>query len=129
VQATVQQVGNFINANNRTFSVEIGIENPKSEIKPNMTAKLKINDYTNENAILIPQSIISENAAGDQYVYTVNGKNKTGEATAQRTFITTGKTQGDIIEVTNTFETGIEIIKEGARSVTDGQTVKIIKNL
>jgi RND family efflux transporter MFP subunit len=129
VEATVQQVGNFINANNRTFSVEIGLENPNNEIKPNMTAKLQINDYTNETAILIPQSIISENAAGDQYVYTVNGKNKTGEATAQRTFITTGKTQGDIIEVTTAFETGIEIIKEGARSVTDGQTVKIIKNL
>jgi membrane fusion protein, multidrug efflux system len=129
VEATVQQVGNFINANNRTFSVEIGLENPNNEIKPNMTAKLQINDYTNETAILIPQSIISENAAGDQYVYTVSGKNKTGEATAQRTFITTGKTQGDIIEVTTAFETGIEIIKEGARSVTDGQTVKIIKNL
>lgn len=129
VDATVQQVGNFINPNNRTFNVEIGIENPSKTIKPNMTAKLQINDYSNETAILIPQSIISENAAGEQYIYTIGAKNKIGEATAKRTIIRTGKTQGDVIEILNDFSKGIEIIDEGARSVTNGQTVKVLKSL
>ena len=42
--------------------------NKEKTIKPNLTAKLKINDYTSENALLVPQSIISENAEGEQYV-------------------------------------------------------------
>jgi multidrug efflux pump subunit AcrA (membrane-fusion protein) len=40
--------------------------------------------------------------------------------------IETGLTQGDFIEVTKGLETGDEIILEGARSVNDGQKVKII---
>ncbi|MGB2128473.1 MAG: efflux RND transporter periplasmic adaptor subunit [Flavicella sp.] len=127
VNAIVQQVGSFINPNNRTFNIEIGIQNPTKEIKPNMTAKLQINDYTNETAILIPQSIISENAKGEQYIYTVGAKNKNGEAVAKRTIIRTGKTQGDVIEIFNEFGTGVEIIDEGARSVTNGQTVKVLQ--
>lgn len=35
-------------------------------------------------------------------------------------------TQGDIIEVIEGLENGQEIILEGARSVNDGQKVKII---
>ncbi|WP_242202951.1 efflux RND transporter periplasmic adaptor subunit [Aestuariivivens insulae] len=126
VKAKVRQAGSFINPANRTFKVEIAIGNTDKNIKPNLTAKLKINDYINEKAILIPQSIISENAEGEQYVYTIIGK--TGEtATAKREIIETGKTQGDYIEVTSGLQHGVEIVDEGARSVKDGQQVKILK--
>jgi len=66
---TISQTGSFINPNNRTFKAEIEVENKKNNIKPNLTARLKINDYTTKNAIVIPQSIISENAQGEQYIY------------------------------------------------------------
>ncbi|WP_418512959.1 efflux RND transporter periplasmic adaptor subunit [Corallibacter sp.] len=122
----IRQAGDFINPANRTFKVEVAIPNADKAIKPNLTAKLKINDYTNKNAILIPQSIISENAEGEQYVYVVNNKNAKEEGVAKRVIIKTGKTQGDVIEVLDGIENGIEIIQEGARSVKDGQTVKVI---
>ncbi|WP_418510613.1 efflux RND transporter periplasmic adaptor subunit [Corallibacter sp.] len=122
----IRQAGDFINPANRTFKVEVAIPNADKTIKPNLTAKLKINDYTNKNAILIPQSIISENAEGEQYVYVVNDKNAKEEGVAKRVIIKTGKTQGDVIEVLDGIENGIEIIQEGARSVKDGQTVKVI---
>ena len=96
-------------------------------LKPNLTAKLQINDYTSEKAILIPQSIISENAEGEQYVYAVEEKNSENEGTAKKVIITTGKTQGDVIEVLSGIEEGMEIIKEGARSVKDSQPVKVIQ--
>ena len=128
VEATVRHVGNYVNPSNRTFKVEVKIPNPKSEIKPNLTAKLKINDYSSEKAILIPQSIISENAKGQQYIYIVTNKKSNNEATVERKIIETGKTQGDIIEVLTAFPNGLEIINEGARSVTNGQVVKVIDN-
>jgi RND family efflux transporter MFP subunit len=125
MSAKIRQTGNFINPANRTYKIEVAIPNKDKTIKPNLTAKLKINDYTNENAILIPQSIISENAEGQQYVYTITDKND-NKATAKRVIIETGKTQGDFIEVLSGLENASEIIEEGARSVTDGQEVKIL---
>ncbi|MFW2377084.1 MAG: efflux RND transporter periplasmic adaptor subunit, partial [Cellulophaga baltica] len=65
ISTKIRQAGDFINPSNRTFKVEVGIPSKESGVKPNLTARLKINDYTNENAVLIPQSIISENADGE----------------------------------------------------------------
>ena len=126
IETKIRQASDFINPANRTFKVEVAIPNKEKSIKPNLTARLKINDYTSEKALLIPQSIISENAEGEQYVYIVKDKNAKGEGVAQRVIIKTGKTQGDVIEVLAGIEDGAEIIEEGARSVRDGQPVKVI---
>ncbi len=126
LEAKIRQAGNYINPANRSFKIEVAVPNKDKSIKPNLTAKLKINDYTNKNALLIPQSIISENANGEQYVYVVTDQNTKNEAHVKRVIIETGKTQGDVIEVLTGLENGSEIIKEGARSVREGQTVKII---
>lgn len=125
LDSKVRQAGNFINPTNRTFKVEIGVPNKDRSVKPNLTAKLKINDYTNPNAILIPQSIISENAKGEQYVYVVDAKD--GKSVAKQVIIKTGKTQGDIIEVLDGIKNGMKIINEGARSVKNNQEVKILQ--
>ncbi len=125
VHSKVRQAGNFINPANRTFKVEIGVPNKDRAIKPNLTAKLKINDYTNPTAILIPQSIISENSKGQQYVYVVETSND--KSIAKQVIIETGKTQGDVVEVTKGLTSGMEIVEEGARSVKDKQEVKILK--
>ncbi|TXE12729.1 efflux RND transporter periplasmic adaptor subunit [Seonamhaeicola algicola] len=125
IEAKIRQAGNFINPANRTFKAEVAINNKNNNIKPNLTAKLKVNDYTSENAILIKQSIISENAEGEQYVYIISNK-KDAMAKAKRVIIKTGKTQGDNIEVLSGLKSGDEIIDEGARSVKDGQDVKIL---
>ncbi len=126
VMSAVRQVGSFINPNNRSFKIEVPVANKSGNIKPNLTAKLQINDYTNSKAILIPQSIISENANGEQFVYVVKNKKANKEAVAQRVVIKTGKTQGDVIEVLANLPAGTEIILEGARSVNNGQTVRVI---
>ena len=120
----VRQTGNFINPVNRTFKVEVGVPNKDRSIKPNLTARLQINDYTNPEAILIPQSIISENAEGKQYVYVIkNLQNDKG--IAKQVVVKTGKSQGDIIEILEGVKVGDVLIKAGARSVKDAQEIKI----
>ena len=123
----IRETGNFINPANRSFEAEIPVPNKEGKIKPNLTAKVNINDYTSENAILIPTSIISENAEGEQYVFVADEASAEGESIVKRTIITTGKTQGAEIEVLTGLNDGDHIIKEGARSVKDGQKVKIKK--
>ncbi|WP_350289308.1 efflux RND transporter periplasmic adaptor subunit [uncultured Croceitalea sp.] len=125
VATKIRQTGNFINPSNRSFTAEIPVPNNDGKVKPNLSAKVMINDYTNEEAILIPQSIVSENAKGEQYVYVVDSTDAETEATAKKAIITTGKTQGDYVEVLSGISNGDGIIDEGARSVKEGQKVKI----
>jgi RND family efflux transporter MFP subunit len=124
VGAIVRETGNYINPNNRSFTAEIAVENPKGLIKPNLNARVHINDYTSEAALLIPQSVISENADGEQYAYVA--ELTAGTAIAKRHIITTGKTQGDFVEILSGLKAGDLIIKEGARSVKDAQSIKIL---
>lgn len=130
LDAKVKQAGNFIEPANRTFKIQVDVTNKDGSIKPNLTSRLKINDYTNKEAILIPLSIISENADGDQYVYVVENVKTSGDktqGTAKKVIIKTGKTQGDIIEVLKGLSSKAQVISEGARSVKDGQLVNISK--
>ena len=127
VVTKIRETGNFINPSNRSFEAEIPVPNKEGKIKPNLSAKVNINDYTSEDAILIPTSIISENADGEQYVFVADEPNADGESIVKRTIITTGKTQAAAIEVLTGLNDGDHIIKEGARSVKDGQKVKIKK--
>jgi RND family efflux transporter MFP subunit len=128
IKSKVSKVGNYINPNNRSFKVEVNVPNKNGIVKPNLTARLKINDYTNNEAILIPQSVISENASnasGEQYIYITNATNKQNEVIVKRTIVETGKTQGDYVEILRGLKNGDTIIIEGARSARDGQIVEL----
>ena len=128
VLSEIRQTGNFINPSNRVFSAEIPVSNKKGNIKPNLSAKVSLNDYTSENAITIPQSIISENADGEQYVYIATKSEGENTAVVNRKVIITGKTQASMVEVLSGVSDGDQLVKEGARSVKDGQNVEILKN-
>ncbi|UOX35183.1 efflux RND transporter periplasmic adaptor subunit [Flavobacterium sediminilitoris] len=123
----ISQAGNYINPGNRSFMIQINVPNKNGKIKPNLSGKIKIKDYTNPNSISVPLSIISENAEGEQYLYIAENATKEGDAVAKKIIIKTGKTQGNLIEVLEGVKDGDLIIKEGARSVKDGQKVTIIK--
>ncbi len=127
ISAKIKQVSNYINPSNRSFKITVDIPNETGNIKPNLTARIKINDYTNPNAILIPQDIISEDAEGKQYVYIVDGVYNSEEAIAKKVFVKTGESQGDLVEILEGIRKGNVIIKEGARNVKDGQRIKILK--
>lgn len=125
IATKVRQTGNFINPNNRSFKVEIAVMNKNGSIKPNLMAKVAINDYSKDAAVLIPQSIISENAEGEQYIYITTVPDENKQAVASKRIITTGKTQGDLVEILSGLTNGEHVVQEGARSVKDGQTVEI----
>ena len=126
IDTYVRETGNFINPDNRSFIAEIPVPSNGGAIKPNLTARVKINDYSSEQAILIPQSVISENSEGEQYTYVAAGVGSDNTAKAAKNIVTTGKTQGDFVEILTGLNNGQQVISEGARSVKDGQKVKIL---
>lgn len=130
LESKIRQTSSFINPANRSFQVEIPVKNGKGNVKPNLTARLRINDYTKEDAILIPLAVISENQNGEQYVMVATDRTS-GEqfdtAVAKRKLVQTGKTSNNRIEIISGLENGDQIIVEGARSVKEDQSIRIKK--
>ena len=127
--AQINAVGNFINPNNRSFRVEIGLENSSGDLKPNMTVLLNINDYQNEAAILVPSKNILEDQAGAKYVYTletVPGQEDMYKAI--KTFVKTGKNADNKTEILEGLSAGDLLVEDGIRLVKDQQLVKIIQS-
>ena len=123
----VTQAGNYINPANRSFMIQIAVPNKNGKIKPNLSSKIQLKDYSNPKAITVPTSIISENADGEQFLYVAQNPDKNGNAIAKRVIVKVGLSQGELVEIVDGIKDGDLIIKEGARSVKDGQKVAIIK--
>jgi membrane fusion protein (multidrug efflux system) len=123
----VRQVGNYINPNNRTFSIEIALPNPDNLLRPNQVAILKIEDYKNPKAILLPENIVQETADGSKVIYTIGsiGNENTAKVTQKK--IELGYTSGAFVEVKSGLTTGETVVTEGAKSLKDGITVEVIK--
>lgn len=124
IQGKVRQVGNFINPNNRTFEVEIAIPNKEQLIKPNLMANLEINDYSNANAILVPDNVLQENAQGEKFVYIIEAT-EDSEAKVRKTKVNTGMAYNGFIEILEGLKVGQTIVKDGAITMRDGLDVKV----
>ena len=125
-RSSVNQTGNFINPSNRTFRIEVPVENFDNRIKQNLDAKIKINIYKKDDAIVIPLRIVREDALGKNFVYVMYEDNKEGVYLTSKQFITLGNKSEDKVEVTEGLDLGDIVVLEGAYSVEDSQRVKLI---
>ena len=126
IESLVNQTGNFINPSNRTFRIEVPMENFDNRIKQNLDAKIKINIYKKNDAKVIPLRIVREDALGKNFVYVMNEDNKEGVYLTSKRFITLGNKSEDKVEVTEGLDLGDIVVLEGAYSVEDSQRVKLI---
>jgi RND family efflux transporter MFP subunit len=115
----VRQVGNFINPNNRSFGIEVSLPNPENLLRPNQVAKLKIIDYINKNAIVVPTNVVQEDAAGDKFVFVVDGSNgKTG--IAKKAIVSVGKSSDNVTEILSGLSANDVIVTEGVNTISEG---------
>ncbi|GGB79627.1 RND transporter [Flavobacterium suaedae] len=126
-EGKIRQVGNFINPNNRTFSIEVALPNPENLLRPNQVAVLKILDYTTEDAILIPENIVQQKGNGRLVVYTLEDKEGEEQPVAVEKEVETGYTSGAYTEIKSGLKVGDKIITDGAKSVENGSPVEELK--
>ena len=126
IKSQIIQTGNFINPSNRTFRVEVPVENIDNKIKQNLDAKIKINIYSKKDAVVIPLRIVREDASGRNFVYVMNQDIKEGVYVTTKTFISLGNKNYTDVEVTEGLKIGDMLVLEGASIVEDSQRVKLI---
>ncbi|MHA7128840.1 efflux RND transporter periplasmic adaptor subunit [Algoriphagus namhaensis] len=117
IATKVSSVGAIINPNNRTFKVEVYL--PRIEnVKPNMISVLKIKDYENAEATIVPSYLILSDNRGD-YVYTVEN------GVAKKKYIKRGRTFDLETEVLSGLTPGEILVDKGFREVGDNFNVNI----
>lgn len=123
----ITQVSNFINPDNRSFNIQVALPNKDTFLKPNLIATVKLNDYTSESCILIPNNIVQKNGNNESLVFVFQPTTNT-EGNVKRITIKTGKEQNGMVEVIEGLKPNDIIINEGARTLRDGQEVSIKKS-
>jgi len=118
----IDAVSQVIDPDNRTFEIEIKIPPKEKGLKPNMLAVVTINDYTDPQALVVPQNIIQKTGA-QKFLFTA--LENSGEWRAQKKIVQTGVNQGDKIEVTEGIQEGDNIITFGFQNLADGQRLSV----
>tara|TARA_B100000073_G_scaffold268271_1_gene227882 strand:- start:256 stop:1422 length:1167 start_codon:yes stop_codon:yes gene_type:complete len=117
--STIKHSVSSINELSRTFKIEVSVPKNDLDLIPNLNVEVNVLDYTNSQAILVPESIVSEDSDNNKFLFTVlNNK-------AKKTIVETGYTQNGMIEITIGLDVNEIVINEGGRIVKDGQNVKI----
>jgi membrane fusion protein (multidrug efflux system) len=122
-QSRVIHKGTHISTGNRTFKISIAADRSIT-LAPNLITTVRLVDYQNPAAIVIPLEIVSENFSGEQYVYVVNANEK-----AEKRFIKTGFIEGANVEVLEGLSASDRVIDEGARLVKENENVQITNAL
>ena len=115
----IRQVANNINPNNRSFGIEVSVPNTENLLRPNQVAKLKIIDYTNANAVVVPSNVIQVDGNGDQFVFEATSiKDKT--AVAKKVIVKVGKTSENFTEILSGLEPKTIVVSDGVNTVSEG---------
>lgn len=120
VEAKVTFVGKTIDRLSRTFNVEVALPaNP--DLRPNMTATVKIVFHSDPSAIVIPINIIQE-INDEKIVYIAEEKGK--QMVATRKVITVDGVYGNRAQVKG-LNPGDKLITVGYQGLNDGDYIKI----
>ena len=115
----VRQVANFINPNNRSFGIEVSVPNPDNLLRPNQVAKLKIIDYSVNNAIVVPTNVVQEDGEHQKFVFIATNVNGTS-GVAKKVLVRVGKSSNNVTEILSGLAANDVIITEGVNNIADG---------
>ncbi|MBY0244451.1 MAG: efflux RND transporter periplasmic adaptor subunit [Sphingobacteriaceae bacterium] len=116
LQTSISYASKTIDPVSRSYEIEVKLPSNK-KYQPNMLALLKITDYNNSNALVVPISAILKSES-ESYVYLfVDG-------IATKSVIKIGKTSNGKAEILSGIKTGDKIIVTGIQDLNEGDKVK-----
>ena len=118
----IDNIGQVVSIDNRTFSIEAEIKNKEGLIKPNVLADVTIPVYSNPNALTLPTSLIQQGKTSD-YVFVV-AEGETG-LEAKKQNVKVGKSFKGVTEIIDGITKEQKVILLGSRQVADGEPLKI----
>ena len=123
VEASVSQVGNFINPSNRSFKMRIDLKNPNNELKANLLADIKINDFS-ANGTVIPTRLVQRDRDNKTFVYTIEPKEN--NYTVVKTYVTEVMNYDNQSYISEGLIPNSILVDKGARLVNNNEEVTLV---
>ncbi len=115
----VSFVGASVSTSNRTFPVEITLENPGGKIKPEMVAEIQIENKKYENVITVPDEIINRSDEGYMVFIFEDGY-------AQAKYVDILARFGNKVAVNGGLHEGDKLIVVGYQNLVHGEKVEVV---
>ena len=123
VEASVSQVGNFINPSNRSFKMRIDLKNPNNELKANLLADIKINDFS-ANGTVIPTRLVQRDRDNKTFVYTIEAKENNYKVV--KTYVTEVMNYDNQSYIFDGLIPNSILVDKGARLVNNNEEVTLV---
>jgi len=122
-KGVIFRTGKVINAKNRTFSIELKLDNSDQKILPNLICRIKISDYRNKAALLVPSPALKKDFNG-WFLYKTTVRDDKKFAT--KVYVEPGISFENNTEVLKGLAPGDEIITVGFNQVAGGRLIKVV---
>ena len=119
-EGQVKKIGLEADASNRTFPVQIEVDNRERELRPGMLARVTFTQRVDQDQVVIPRHTIMERDSG-RIVYVVdNGK-------AFQREVSIGISQREKVQILMGLSKGEQLVVEGHTKLTDGEEINIVQ--
>ena len=118
--AVVSYVGHTISTNNRTFPIEILLENSNGKIKPELSARLQIEKANYKEVFVIPEETVTETDLGPVVFIEKDG-------VVQMRIIEIISRSKNKIAINKGIKEGENLVTVGFQNLVDGEKVTVIK--
>ncbi len=119
----VSELGRNINPANRTFNVEVYMNNKSGTLKPNLLATMMIEEYSEKDVVILPLELVQQQVDGRNYVYILEEGDE--GAFAKKVYVETGESYQNSIIVTDGLKGGEQLIVDGARNIAENDLIKV----
>lgn len=118
-EGKVNYIAPVLSEANRTFEIEIVLQNKDGRLKPEMSANITVEQSTLQDAIVLPQDLIVD-FGSEKFVFVLEND------IAKKKTVTIGGRKNNDVMITSGLSAGDKLIVEGFQSVLDGDKVLVI---
>lgn len=116
---TVNYVAPTLSAVNRTFEIELVMNNREGKFKPEMSANIQITKSSVDDAVVLPQDQIID-FGSEKFVFVLEND------IARKKLVSIGGRNNNNAMINSGLNKGDKLIIEGFQSLTDGDKVQVI---
>jgi RND family efflux transporter MFP subunit len=121
IDAKVTFCSKYIDPTNRTFTVEAQLKSASTNLKANMVAILKINDYRSRESYVLPVNLVRTDNSGQFVLVAASEANK---FIARKQPIQTGQIYNGLAEIIKGLAPGQKVITGGYLNLNEGEAVR-----
>ena len=119
---TITMVAPTVDADSRTFGVEITMKNPEGRILPGMFGRVQLNLGEAEHVVVADRAVVKQPGSGNHYVYVLNS-----DGTVSYNKVELGQRLGNTYELLSGVEPGSKVVVSGQSKLANGMAVDVAK--